>query len=63
MKKTFKEIVPEYCQYAKVFSEVESKHLSEHKFYNYTINLKLEIPKTVWSKVYLMPVNKQEELN
>ena len=63
-KRTYKEIVPEeYCQYAKVFSEVESEYLLEHKSYNHTINLKLEIPETVWSKVYLMLVNEQEKLD
>ena len=62
--RTFEEIVPEeYCQYAKVFSEVESKHLPEHKSYDHTINLKPETPETIRSKVYLMLINEQEELD
>ena len=60
----FEEIVPEeYRHYAKVFSETESEHLPEHKPYNHAIDLKLETPETIWSKVYPMLVNKQEELD
>jgi hypothetical protein len=63
-KRSFKDIVPkEYRQYADVFSEVESEQLPEHKAYDHTINLKPETPETICSKVYPMPVNKQEELD
>lgn len=63
-KCTFEEIVPrEFQQYAKVFSEAEFECLSEHKSYDHAINLKPETPKTIWLKVYPMPVNKQEELD
>src|SRR6267154_3458104 len=54
-KQTFEEIVPEeYRQYAKVFSEVESERLPEHKLYDHAIDLKLETPKTLQSKIYPM---------
>jgi hypothetical protein len=61
---TFKEIVPEqYQDFSKVFSEQESDRLPEHKPYDHTIDLKLDAPETLWSKVYPMPVNEQEELD
>jgi hypothetical protein len=54
-KRTFEEIVlKEYQQYGKVFSEVESEHLPEHKPYNHAIDLKLETLKTIGSKIYPM---------
>lgn len=63
-KRTFEEIVPaEYRQYAKVFSEVESERLPEHKSYDHAIDLKPETPETIRSKIYPMPVNEQEELD
>jgi hypothetical protein len=63
-KRTFEEIVPEeYRQYAKVFSEVESERLPEHKSYDHAIDLKLETPETIRSKIYPMPMNEQEELD
>ena len=47
-KRTFEEIVPaEYRQYAKVFSEVESERLPEHKSYDHAIDLKPETPETI----------------
>jgi Reverse transcriptase (RNA-dependent DNA polymerase) len=46
-----------------VFSEVESERLPEHKPYNHVINLKLKTPKMIQSKIYLMPVIKQVELD
>jgi hypothetical protein len=47
-KRTFEEIVPEeYRQYAKVFSEVESECLPEHKSYDHAIDLKPETPETI----------------
>jgi hypothetical protein len=63
-KRTFEEIVPrEYRQYAKVFSEVESERLPQHKPYDHAIDLKLDTPETIQSKIYPMPVNEQEELD
>jgi hypothetical protein len=60
----FEEIVPEeYRQHTKVFSEIESKRLPEHKPYDHAINLKPETPETIQSKVYPMPINEQEELD
>jgi hypothetical protein len=46
-----------------VFSEQESDRLPEYKPYDHTIDLKLDAPETLQSKVYLMPVNEQEELD
>jgi len=63
-KRTFEEIVPEqYQQYAKVFSENESERLPSHKPYDHAINLKPEALETIRLKVYLMPLNEQEELD
>lgn len=63
-QKTFEEMVPEeYRAYSKVFSEQESERLPEHKPYDHTIDLKLDAPETIRSKVYPMPVNEQEELD
>ena len=53
----------EFQQYTKVFFKVESEHLSEHKFYDHAIDLKLETPDIIRSKVYPMSVNKQKDLN
>jgi hypothetical protein len=63
-KQTFEEIVPkDYRQYSKVFSEVESKCLTEHKSYNHAINLKPKTSETIQSKIYLMLINEQDELD
>ena len=63
-KKSFEDIVPEqYRQYADVFSEVESERLPSHKAYDHPIDLKPDTPETIRSKVYPMPMNKQEELD
>ena len=63
-KKSFKEIVLKvFHKYAKVFSEVESERLPEHKPYNHAIELKPETLEMICSKVYPMPVNEQEELD
>ena len=60
----FKDIVPEqYQQYVDVFSEVKSKHLPSHKAYDHVINLKLDTPETICSKVYPMPANEQDKLD
>jgi hypothetical protein len=61
--KTIEEIIPvEYQQYSKVFLEVESKHLPDHKPTNHTIDLKPDAPKTIWSKVYPMPVTEDKAM-
>jgi transposase InsO family protein len=63
-ERTFEEIVPrEYRQHAKVFSEVESERLPDHKSYDHAIDLKPETPETLRSKVYPMPLNEQGELD
>jgi hypothetical protein len=63
-KKMFEDIVPEeYRGYAKVFSELKSERLPEHKPYDHTIKLKPETPETLRLKVYPMPVNEQDELD
>ena len=43
--------------------ERESERLPEHKPYDHVIDLKLDTPETLCSKVYPMPVNEQEELD
>ena len=63
-KRSMVEMIPlEYRQYAKVFSKVVSERLPEHKPYNHLIDLKLETPETIRSKIYPMPMNEQQELN
>ena len=63
-KKSFEDIVPEqYWQYADVFSEAESERLPSHKAYDHAIDLKLDTPETIRSKVYPMPMNEQDELD
>jgi len=63
-KRSFEKIVPEeYREYAKVFSEQESERLPEHQPWDHTIDLKPDAPETLRSKVYLMPVNEQKELD
>ncbi|ESK80942.1 pro-pol protein, partial [Moniliophthora roreri MCA 2997] len=63
-KQSMEEIVlAEFHRYQKVFSEEESHHLSEHKLYDHTIDLKPDAPVTIWSKVYPMSVNEQGELD
>jgi len=56
-------IPPDYRWHIKVFSEVESEWLPEHKPYDHLIDLKPETPETIWLKIYPMLVNKQEELD
>lgn len=64
VKWTLEEIISEeYSQYAKVFLETESEHLPEHKPYDHCIDLKPETLKTIWSKVFPMPLNEQDEID
>jgi hypothetical protein len=61
--KTLEEMIPvEYQRYSKVFSEVESKRLPEHKPTDHTIDLKPDAPETIRSKVYLMPVTEDKAM-
>ena len=63
-KKSFEEMVPEqYQDYAKVFAEVDSQRLPDHKPLDHSIDLKPDAPETIRSKVYPMPVNEQAELD
>jgi hypothetical protein len=62
--KTFEQMVPkEYHKYFKVFSEVDSHRLSQHHPWNHAIDLKLDAPETLKSKVYPIPYNEQGALN
>ena len=63
-EKTFEELVPEhYWHYRKVFSELESERLPEHKPYDHTIDLKPNAPETHRSKNYPMSIDEQKELD
>uniref|UniRef100_A0A0W0GEX3 Putative reverse transcriptase-rnase h-integrase n=1 Tax=Moniliophthora roreri TaxID=221103 RepID=A0A0W0GEX3_MONRR len=44
-------------------NQEESYRLPEHKPYDHTIDLKLDAPETIQSKVYPMLVNEQGELD
>jgi hypothetical protein len=62
-KKTLKEMIPiEYRRYSKVFSEVESERLPEHKPTDHAIDLKPDAPETIRSKVYPMPVTEDKAM-
>jgi hypothetical protein len=64
VKKTFEELVSkEYQCHAEVFSETKSQRLPKHQPWNHMINLKPNTPKTLKTKVYLMPVNEQKTLD
>jgi hypothetical protein len=61
VKKTFEELIPKECHcHAKVFLESESHRLPKHQPWNHTINFKFNAPKTLKTKVYLMPINEQK---
>lgn len=61
---SFEDIIPEeYQQYSRVFSKVESERLPKHCLYDHPIELKLDAPETICSKVYPTPMNEQEELD
>jgi hypothetical protein len=56
--------VPEhYWDFKKVFSEVESEHLPEHKPWDHKIDLKLNTPSEHQSKNYPMSVDEQREVD
>ena len=63
-KKTFEEMVPEsYRDFAKVFSERESKRLPDHKSWDHAIELKDDAPETLRARAYEMSNNEQAELD
>jgi hypothetical protein len=60
----FEQIVPkEYHKYSKVFSEIDSHYLPQHRPWDHAIDLKLNALETLKSKVYPIPHNKQGALN
>jgi hypothetical protein len=60
---TIEKMIPvEYQWYSKVFSEVESECLPDHKPTDHTIDLKPDAPETIRSKVYPMPVTKNKAM-
>jgi hypothetical protein len=64
VKKTFEELVSkEYQCHAKVFLKSEFYRLPKHQPWDYTINLKSDIPETLKMKVYPMLINEQKTLN
>jgi hypothetical protein len=63
-KKTFEQMVPkEYHKYSKVFSEVDSHCLPQHRPWDHAIDLKPDASETFKSKFYSIPHNKQEALD
>jgi hypothetical protein len=63
-KKTFEQMVPkEYYKYSKVFSEVDSYRLSQHRPWDHAIDFKPDTLETLKSKVYPIPHNEQEALD
>ena len=57
-------MVPEqYRDYAKVFAEVDSQRLPDHRPWDHSIDLKPDAPEMIRSKVNPMPVNEQAELD
>jgi hypothetical protein len=62
--RTYEEVVPEhYRDFKKVFSEVESERLPEHKPWDHKIDLKPETPSEHRSKNYPMSVDEQREVD
>jgi hypothetical protein len=63
-KKTFEQMVPkEYHKYSKVFSEVDSHRLPQHRPWDHAIDLKPDALETLKSKVYPIPHNEQGALD
>jgi hypothetical protein len=63
-KKIFEQMVPkEYHKYSKVFSEVDSHRLPQHRPWDHAIDLKPDAPETLKSKVYPIPHNEQGALD
>jgi hypothetical protein len=62
--RTYKEVVPEqYRDFKKVFSEVESERLPEHKPWDHKIDLKPDTPPEHRSKNYPMSIDEQREMD
>jgi hypothetical protein len=63
-KKMFKQMVSkEYHKYSKVFSEIDSHRLSQHRPWDHAIDLKPDALETLKSKVYPIPYNEQGVLD
>lgn len=61
--KTLEEMIPaEYRRYTKVFSEEESHRLSEHKPWDYIIELKEGAPEAIHARVFPISQTEDEEL-
>jgi hypothetical protein len=56
-------VFKEYHKYSKVFSEVDLHRLSQHRPWDYAIDLKLDALEILKSKVYPISHNKQGALN
>jgi hypothetical protein len=62
--RTYKEVVLEhYWDFKKVFSEIKSERLPEHKPWDHKIDLKLETPSEHRSKNYPMSIDEQREVD
>jgi hypothetical protein len=62
--RTYKEVVPEhYRDFKKVFSEVESERLLEHKPWDHKIDLKPDTPSEHRSKNYPMSIDEQRKVD
>jgi hypothetical protein len=63
-KKTFEELVSKkYRCHAKIFLGTESYWLPKHQPWDHTINLKANMPETLKTKIYPMPINEQKTLD
>jgi hypothetical protein len=63
-KKMFEQMVlKKYHKYLKVFLEVDSHHLPQHRPWDHAIDLKPDAPETLKSKVYPISHNEQGALN
>jgi hypothetical protein len=62
--RTYEEVIPKhYRDFKKVFSEVESERLLEHKPWDHKIDLKPDTPPEHWSKNYPMSVDEQRKVD
>jgi hypothetical protein len=62
--KSFNEMLPEpYREFKKMFSEEESARLPEHQSWDHTIDLISGALSSLKTKIYLMSLNKQAELD
>jgi hypothetical protein len=62
--RTYKDVVPEhYWDFKKVFLEVKSERLPEHKPWDHKIDLKPETPLEQRSKNYSMSIDEQRKVN